>query len=320
MGSEAYHTPLSIDRNAAQPEVCSNPEGCTSGGVGTALATVSQGTVYMPPGPRPNPFVSGTFSWLFQGAASYQALNFSLVKRSLHGLGFKANYTFSKVLDLNSALTSSSGQNEPQTILDPFNLALNRGVGAFSLKHQFNASFTYELPMRRNRVSSAEAHGGLVDALIGGWHFNGILAAQSGFPFTPQVGANISGTGDTYNPDVPNWNPNFKGPVISGSPDRWYDPGAFTEPTPGTFGNVARGSLTGPGLCTVDTSLFKDFRLGPGRTLQFRAEAFNALNRPNFGIPSAVVFSGSNIATSAGVITSTATTSRQLQMALKLVF
>jgi hypothetical protein len=273
----------------------------------------------MPPGKRPNPFVAGTFSWLFQGTSSYHALDLSLVKRAAAGLGFKANYTFSKAIDLNSALTSSSGQNEPQSILDPYDLALSRGVSAFSLKHQFDASFSYELPFGRDHSRGADA-GGFLETLIGGWQWNGIIAAQGGFPFTPQVGANISGTGDTYNPDVPNWNPKFKGPLILGSPDRWYDPNAFARPAPGTFGNVSRGSLIGPGLFTLDTSLFKDFRLSEKRTLQFRAEAFNALNRANFAIPSPVVFSGANIAASAGVVTSTATSSRQLQMAFKLLF
>jgi len=319
VGSQAYHMPLSIDLNVAQPQICSHPEGCSSGGVGTVLATVPQGTLYMPPGTRPNPFVAGTFSWLYQGTSSYHALDLSLVKRAAAGLGFKANYTFSKAIDLNSALTSSSGQNEPQSILDPYDLALSRGVSAFSLKHQFDASFSYELPFGRDHARGADASG-FLGTLIGGWQWNGIIEAQGGFPFTPQVGANISGTGDTYNPDVPNWNPKFKGPLILGSPDRWYDPNAFARPAPGTFGNVSRGSLIGPGLFTLDTSLFKDFRLSEKRTLQFRAEAFNALNRANFAIPSPVVFSGANIAASAGVVTSTATSSRQLQMALKLLF
>ncbi|MBZ5552759.1 MAG: carboxypeptidase regulatory-like domain-containing protein [Acidobacteriia bacterium] len=319
VGSEAYHTSLSIDRNVAPPQICSAPAGCASGGVGSAVATVPQGTLYMPPGMRPNPFVANTFSWLFQGTSNYHALNVSVVKRASSGLSFKVNYTFSKIMDLNSAITNSSGQNEPQSILNPFNFALNRGVSAYSLKHQFNTHFTYELPIGRGRSLGGNASR-FVEELIGGWQWNGIITAQSGFPFTPQVGANVSGTGDTFNPDVPNWNPAFSGPVIPGTPDHWFDPRAFTRPLPGTFGNVARGSLIGPGLFTIDTSLFKEFSMGEKLTLQFRAETFNLLNHANFGIPSQVVFSGTNIANSAGVVTSTATTSRQMQLALKLIF
>jgi len=319
MGSQSYHTPLSINRNVSEPQICSNDGGCISGGVGSTVATVPIGTLYMPAGPRPNPYVAGTFSWLYQGTSSYHALHFSLVKRAARGLGVKVNYTYSKAIDLNSAPTSSSGQNQPQSILNPYDFKLSRGISAFSLRHQFNANFTYPMPFGRDGVNKAHSSG-LLEALIGEWQWNGIIAIQSGFPFTPLVGSNISGTGDNYNPDVPNWNPDYRDQVILGTPDRWYDPRAFKRPTPGTFGNVARGSLTGPGLFALDTSLFKSFKVGEKRTLQFRAEAFNVFNHANFGIPSPVVFSGTDVATSAGVITTTTTSSRQLQMALKLVF
>ena len=91
-------------------------------------------------------------------------------------------------------------------------------------------------------------------------------------------------------------------------------------PTAGTFGNVARGSLRGPGLVNVDTSLFKKLTISERLNLQFRAEAFNVFNHANFSHPQQVVFSGTAISPSAGVITQTATTSRQIQFALKLLF
>jgi hypothetical protein len=119
---------------------------------------------------------------------------------------------------------------------------------------------------------------------------------------------------------VPNWNPNFKGPVILAKPDQWFDPRAFVLPAQGTFGNVARGSLRGPGLFNFDTSLFKKVRITEGLNLHFRTEAFNALNHPNFSYPNQVVFQGNDYSSSAGVITNTATTSRQIQFALKLLF
>jgi hypothetical protein len=187
------------------------------------------------------------------------------------------------------------------------------------LRHQFNANFSYELPFGRGQRWGRGASG-MADRLLSGWQWNGILTAQSGFPFTPQAGSNISGTGDTFNPDVPSRNPNFAGPLILGKPTRYFDPNAFVLPIAGTFGNVARGSLIGPGLTAFDTSLFKKFSINEKWSLQFRAEAFNLFNRANFGSPNAVVFSGNNISSSAGVITTTATTSRQLQFALKLIF
>src|SRR5207237_5212067 len=130
---------------------------------------------------------------------------------------------------------------------------------------------------------------------------------QGRFPITPLAGSNISGTGDANQSDVPNWNPNFHGPVILGTPDQWFDPRAFVLPTQGTFGNVSRGSLRGPGLFNLDTSLFKKVRISEGLNLQFRAETFNILNHPSFTYPNEVVFTGTNYSSSAGVITTTAT-------------
>src|SRR5437762_211765 len=109
--------------------------------------------------------------------------------------------------------------------------------------------------------------------------------AQSGFPFTPLIGFNNTGSGDGATVDIPNLNPNFKGNVISGTVDHWFDPRAFTVPTPGTYGNAGRSSLRGPGLFNVDTSLFKKIPIREGMTLQFRAEAFNVLNHANFAYP-----------------------------------
>jgi len=163
-----------------------------------------------------------------------------------------------------------------------------------------------------------------VNHLIGGWQWNGIFNAQSGFPFTPLIGFNNTGSGDGATVDIPNLNPNFKGKVISGTVDRWFDPRAFTVPAAGTYGNAGRSSFIGPGLFNVDTSLFKRIPIREGMNLQFRAEAFNVFNRANFAYPNGIVFQGNpsnySYSDSAGQITNTATPSRQIQFALKLLF
>jgi hypothetical protein len=156
--------------------------------------------------------------------------------------------------------------------------------------------------------------------LLGGWQFNGIVTLLSGFPLTPQTGSNRSGDGDTRNPDRPSLNPNFAGPVVLGERTQWFDPNAFVLPTPGTWGNVGRGVYRGPGLATIDLSLLKNAAISERVTLEFRAECFNLQNRANFGTPNAVVFSGNSISPSAGLITTTTTTSRQLQLGVKLIF
>ena len=279
----------------------------------------------MAPGPRPNPYVSYTQSWFGLGTANYNAMNVSILKRAARGLTFKANYSFSKALDLNSAILAPSGENEPTNLVSGvYNRRLNKGVAAYNPAHQFNTNFSYQLPFGAGQRFGGGASG-LLNHLIGGWQWNGIASAQTGFPFTPLVGFNNSGTGDGTQPtDIVDRNPNFKGPAILGTPEHWFDARAFSMPTAGTFGNVGRSSLRGPSLFNVDSSLFKRIPIRESVTLQFRAEVFNLLNRANFAYPNFVVFQGNSnsnsYSESAGQITNTATTSRQIQFALKLMF
>jgi hypothetical protein len=286
----------------------------------------------MAPGTRPNPFIGNGVTWVDQGTSSYHSLNVSLTKRASHGLTFKANYTYAKVIDLNSAILAPSAGNEPPDVFSPYHLELNRGVGSYSLQHQFSGNFSYQLPFGHGQQFGNNATG-FVDKLIGGWQLNGIVTVLGGFPFTPLAGSNTSGTGDANQSDTPNWNPNFTGPVILGSPNQYFDPRAFLIPTQGTFGNVSRGSLRGPGLTNFDTSLFKRIPINERFNLQFRAEVFNLFNHANFAYPNEIIFSGNtcsagagpicsgnNISSSAGAINNTATFSRQIQLALKLSF
>jgi len=120
----------------------------------------------------------------------------------------------------------------------------------------------------------------------------------------------------------PSWNPAFSGPVILGGPNEYFNPNAFIVPAAGTYGNVGRDTLTGPGLAELDVSVMKNTAISERVRLQFRAEFFNVLNHANFGTPNTVVFSSASTtpASTAGVITSTASTSRQIQFGLKLLF
>jgi len=199
VGSQSYHVVINMDANAAPPRVCSDSQGCASGGTLGAVGHVPLGTTYLAPGPRPNPFVGPTSSQFFSSTSSYHALTVSLVKRATHGLTFKTNYTFSKVLDLGSVVDGGAGINQPQNVVNIYNLALNKGPAGFDIKHQFNTNFSYELPFGGGRRWGGGASG-FVDKLIGGWQWNGILTAQTGFPFTPTAGSNRSGTGDTFPP------------------------------------------------------------------------------------------------------------------------
>jgi hypothetical protein len=158
--------------------------------------------------------------------------------------------------------------------------------------------------------------------LIDGWQVSGIQTVQSGVPFTPQLSYNPSNDGDTRNPVRPSVNPNFAGNVIEGGPNQFFNPSAFIQPLPGTYGNAGRNTLRGPSLVTTDLSLAKRFVLTERLDLKFRAEFFNLLNHTNFNTPNPVVFAAATgeASPTAGVITSTATTSRQVQFGLKLVW
>ena len=330
VGSESYHLSAAMNRNFAGTQVCEDPAGCLSGGSRprAQAVTVPQGTTFVPwTGRRANPLVGSTLDWYYVGTSSYHSGNISLVKRSRGGLMFKTNYTFSKTLDLHSATSTITAQNQASTVLNPFDLDLSHGPAAFHLQHQFNTNFSYPLPFGQGKALGGGATG-WVDKLISGWQWNGILSAQSGFPITLLVGSNASGTGDTQNPDYPNRNPSFQGPVILGTDGfkktgRYFDPDAFSRPLAGTFGNAGRGSFIGPRLINVDTSLFKNIPINERWSLQFRAEAFNLLNHVNFDTPNTAVFSGATgnaISPSAGRIRETANRERQIQFALRLEF
>jgi hypothetical protein len=157
---------------------------------------------------------------------------------------------------------------------------------------------------------------------VSGWWVNNIITLQSGFPITPQLSYNPSNNGDTRNPVRPFVNPTFHGSVITGKPTQWFNPDAFLAPpaNSGFYGNLGRDTLNGPGLGTWDFSTIKDTRIGERLTVQFRAEIFNLLNRANFNTPNLIVFTPTGVSGTAGAITSTSTTSRQVQFALKLLW
>jgi hypothetical protein len=335
VGSFGYHQFVSIDPNSIPAQICANAAGCQAGGttsagaaVGAALQThVAQGAQYIPVGTRPSTFVSNGFFWYSEGNTSYNALQIDVNHRLAQGFQIRANYTFSKNLDENSALTIAQAANAPQMIMDRNDLKRDWGPSALNVTHQASFSAHYDLPFGKGQRWMGKASTN-ANKIIGGWQLNEITTLLSGFPFTPQIGANVSGDGDTRNPDRPNLNPAFTGPVVTGNPNQWFDPNAFTRPAFGTFGNLGRGTYSGPGLAEVDLSVLKNIALSERVSLQFRAEFFNLMNHTNYASPNQTVFTNTGSATApvyvnnptAGLITSLATTPRQIQFGLKLMF
>jgi hypothetical protein len=318
IGSHGYHNIIDIDNNTVAPQLCSNPSGCLAGGV-RASGMVPPGTQYFPRGPRPNPYLASGYQWYMEGINSYNALQADLTKRFSGGLSFRANYTFSKNMDDGTGIASSQSQNQNQSVLDPRHPLRDYGRSALDFRHQGSGSFNYELPFG-NGKRLANGLTGIAGKLASGWQVNGILTLLSGFPFTPLVGTNQSGNGNQFSPDRPNLSPNFQGPLYIRSVDQWFDPNAFSLPLLGTWGDVGRGVLQGPGLAELDFSVFKTTHITERTSMLFRAEFFNITNRANFNVPNFLVFSGGSISPSAAKITSTTTSSRQIQFGLKLVF
>jgi len=203
----------------------------------------------------------------------------------------------------------------------PLNPKLDWGPSTTDVRHLAVISGTYELPVGRNKALLNHTEGWR-DKLASGWAVSAIETVQSGFPFTPQLGFNPTNNGDSRNPIRPSWNPDFSGPVILGAPTQYFNPSAFILPATGTYGNLGRNTLTGPGLAQLAMSLVKSTSINDRISVQFRAELFNLLNHTNFGTPNAVVFSSSSPMPlpTAGLITSTSTSSRQIQFGLKLLF
>lgn len=241
--------------------------------------------------------------------SSYNALQTSLRRRTKSGLTLLASYTFSRSIDTASSTNNSTTgtQKFPQ---DVRNFKAERGLSDFHRAHQFMGSFNYELPFGRGRAFLRDM-GGAAQALFGGWQLNGIVSLLSGRPFTPQYSA----------ADVSQQRPDLAGDPYAGiPPGLFFNPAAFARPVataaePNLFGNAGRNILIGPGFHNVDLSLHKNFQISEGLRLQFRAEAFNAFNHPNFQVP-VFQLDRSNV----GQFTQTANEGREFQFALKFIF
>jgi hypothetical protein len=302
VGEHGYHLLDTVDVNTAIPTITSN------------------GSKFFPPkSPRANPNLGNSRYELSNANSNYNGFQVDLTHRFSRGVQFRANYTFQKSLDNHSSsFLGNSGVGGTTTILDPQNPKLDWGPSNFNIRNRLAANFSYELPFGRGKEYLSHATG-IAAELVSGWQLNGIFTAQSGFPFTPLVSFNQSGNGDSRNPDRPNLNPDFSGPIVLGNSQQWYNPAAFLLPTAGTYGNAGRDILEGPGVAEFDASLFKMFRISERTRLQFRAEFFNLVNHANFGLPIITTFTSSGaVSPSAGLINYTGTTSRQIQLGLKL--
>jgi Carboxypeptidase regulatory-like domain len=328
VGNHGYHEIIGIDANEPFPVICpAAPCPATYPATfpaGIASTPVPPGTYFVPTTTKANPAIANTWTYFSEGVSAYNALQVDLNRRFSGGLTLRGVYTFSKVLDDGDSVNATTSGGGPALASNPFNLSSDKGRGNFDVTHIGVANVTYALPIGRGGrfFNNEEA---FASRLISGWTVNSIVTLQTGFPFSPQLSYNPSNNGDTRNPVRPFANPAFSGPVMIGSPNKWFAPNAFVAPSNspangGFYGNVGRDTLVGPGLATWDFSALKDTRITERLNIEFRAEIFNLLNRANFNLPNAVVFTPSGVSPTAGAITSTSTTSRQVQFGLKLLW
>ena len=307
VGSHGYHELIGVDANEPFPVICpASPCPATYLG-GTP---VPAGTYYVPTAIRPNATLANTWTYFSEGDSSYNALQVDANHRFSDRFSVRGVYTWSKTIDDGDSPNATTSGNEPALVSNPFDLRADKGLANFDVRNTAVISATWVLPA------------GPVKSLTGGWTVNSIVTLQGGFPFTPQLSYNPSNNGDTRNPVRPFVNPAFTGPVIEGNPNQWFNPAAFIAPANGSgfYGNLGRDTLIGPGLATLDFSLLKNTPVRENMNLQFRTEIFNLLDRANFNSPNAVVFTPSGVSPTAGLITSTATSSRQIQFGLKLLW
>jgi hypothetical protein len=301
-----------------------------SNDVNTALpVTRPDGTPFIPAGtPRQNRSFSTIELKSSDGESWYNALILDVRRRWSNGFAVQSSYTFSKSEDTTQASTFfSDATNGTTSAMPEYIPGYNKGPSDFDVRHNWVLSFSYELPFGRGFTGAAAA-------LLDGWNLSGIWTARSGQPLTVFVTTNRSRSqwnpsrGPGIGQDRPNYAPGY-GPdnAVLGRVDRWFDPAAFVLQPAGTFGNTGRGDFRGPDLRTLDLSLTKQARwhaLGEHGRIDFRIEAFNVLNRANFGVPELRAFAGTtdNEPTLAtlGRISNTVTSSRQIQLGIRMVF
>jgi hypothetical protein len=248
------------------------------------------------------------------GNSTFHGLQSSLNRTFARGWLFQTQYMYSKIIDDNA------GSGDGAEISIPTCRRCERAPADWDVRHTFTANSVYELPFGPGRRYGAKS--GFAGKLLEGWDLSGVFTARTGRPFTATIDR---ATADVPSGSARNQRPNLTGispiPDVQ-TPDRYINPAAFSAPAKGTYGNAARNILRAPGLWQMDASLNKRTKLSESFTLDFRAEAFNLFNRPQFGTPASNL-SNSNFGIIRTTVNDGATgfgTARSLQFMLRLSF
>jgi hypothetical protein len=262
---------------------------------------------------------AGTHSFLEyatnDGDSSYNALELSIHRQLVRGLGYQISYTWSH--NMSDYVDNLTGGSTPQ---NAYNYSQEMSNSPFDQRHRFVASGIWKLPFGKdgwvmNNDSKAAR-------FLGNWQLNGILTLQTGTPFTvaaadnSQTGGNHAAYANCLSDPFANTTTSRAAISTQSASGVYINSNAFSTPTPGTFGSCRPRLVHGPGLENVDLSLFKQFPLGEVRKIELRFEFFNALNHANFANPAASLTN----TTTFGKVTSTVNDPREIQMAGKFYF
>ena len=226
---------------------------------------------------RPVPELGPIRAVRFDGKSIYHGLTLKAARRLENGVAYTVSYTLSTSKDDASSPGATEAEaNVPQDVRNIFTETGEWAHSSFDHRHLLTASGTWQVPYG--------GAGSLGRALLADWRLNVVLFAQSGAPFTVNLGvdrANI-GAGPAQRPDQSR-DPNLPGGERR--VDRWFDTEAFSLPAPFTFGSARRNSVIGPDYVSLDLSVAKTWPLENARSLEFRWDVFNALNRANLDLP-----------------------------------
>jgi outer membrane receptor protein involved in Fe transport len=285
--------------------------------VGSEDTRVDRGGVYntaLTPGPgnyqlrAPFPYIRSELYDRSVSTSNYNGLQASLSCKAASGINYLISYTWSKSMDYGcSGLYGVEGCS----IDNPNDIRLDHSVSAYDLTHIFSGSLVYPLPFGSGGRFQTGSR--LVDELVGHWQLNSITTLTSGTPFTVSAaGGDIANTGNFLNERA-----DLVGnsQISNPTPLEWFNTTAFAKPAPFTFGTAGRNILRSNWYHNEDLSLFREFPITEGKTLEFRAEFFNAFNNVVWGTPDSTVGD-----TTFGKVLSIANRPRQIQFGLKLYF
>jgi hypothetical protein len=258
------------------------------------------------------------------GNGEYNSLALKVSKRFTAGMSLLAAYTYGVSIDDTSNIRIQGFDTLfPQ---NSYCLRCERGPSSFDARHRLVVSPLYELPIGKGKPLNIANP--VANAVIGGWQAGGIFTLQSGVPENVTIGGvDNSLTQSGYDRPI---STGISSSISNPTPNGWFNRAAFVEAPVGQFGNVGRDTALAPGTFSINAEVHKNFRMPfkESHQVQFRAEAFNLLNHPNFGGPNANILAGSPVPGAAagtphqgfGTINTTAIPMRQLQLGLKYTF